>query len=130
MLSNLVTAADKGQINYSICVRQPGGSLAAELREKGVQVFEPAQYFGFWSMFKSVSFLQQVCRENQIRIIHAHMADAAFLGWLAARKLNLPLIISHHGHDILLKCNPACRFVYYILLNMAVRYRVFLHIWR
>ncbi len=122
MVSNLVAAADKVQINYSICVRQPGGSLAAELRQQGVQVFEPKQYFGFWSMFQSASFLKQVCRENQIRIIHAHMADAAFLGWLAARKLNLPLVISHHGHDILLKCNPACRFVYYILLNLAVRY--------
>ena len=122
MVSNLVSAADKAQINYSICVRQPGGSLAAELRQQGVQVFEPKQYFGFWSMFQSASFLKQVCRENQISIIHAHMADASFLGWLVARKLNLPLVISHHGHDILLKCSPACRFIYYILLNLAARY--------
>ena len=92
MLSNLVTAADKGQINYCICVRQPGGSLVAELRQQGVLVFEPTQYFGFRSMFQSVSFLKQVCGENQIRIIHAHMADAAFLGWLVAWKLNLPLV--------------------------------------
>ena len=123
MVSNLVSAAGNDRINHSICV--PTAWLlpwAAELREKGVQVYEPTQYFGFWSMFQSRSFLKQVCQENQIRIIHAHMADAAFLGWLTARELNLPLVISHHGHDILLKCNLACRFVYYILLNLAARY--------
>jgi len=122
MVSNLVTAADKSQINYSICVRQPGGSLAAELREQGVDVVEPLQYFGFRSMRQSVIFLKQVCSENQIHIIHAHMADAAFLGWLVARKLNLPLVISHHGDDILLESNSVCRFVYFVLLNLAVRY--------
>ena len=122
MVSNLVAAADKGVIHYSVCVRQPGGSLAAELREQGVKVAEPLRYFGFWSLRESFFFLKQVCIENQIHIIHAHMADAAFLGWLVARKLNLPLVISHHGHDILLKCNPACRLVYFVLLSLAARY--------
>jgi glycosyltransferase involved in cell wall biosynthesis len=121
MVGNLVTAADKSQINYSVCVRQPGDSLAAELGEQGIDVAGPSQYFGFRSMRQSVSFLKQICIENQIHVIHAHMADAAFLGWLVARKLGLPLVISHHGHEIL-ECNPVCRFVYFVLLNLAVRY--------
>lgn len=121
MVANLVTARDKSQINYSVCVRQPGGSLVAELCEQGIDVAEPAQYFGFRSMRESVRYLKQVCIEKQIHIIHAHMADAAFLGWLVARKLGLPLVISHHGHEIL-ECNPVCRFVYFVLLNLAVRY--------
>ena len=50
------------------------------------------------------------------------MADAACLGWLVARNLRLPLVISHHGHDILLKCNPVCRCVYFVLLSFAARY--------
>ena len=121
MVANLVTARDKSQINYSVCVRQPGGSLVAELCEQGIDVAEPAQYFGFRSMRQSVRYLKQICIEKQIHVIHAHMADAAFLGYLVARKLRLPLVVSHHGLEIL-ECNPVCRFVYYVLLNLAVRY--------
>ena len=122
MVSNLVAAADNSGIEYSVAVRQPGSSLAAEMRAQGITVAEPPRYFGFRSMHHSLEFLRQVCRENQIQLIHAHLADAAFLGWMVARKLKLPLVISHHGDDILLKCNPVCRFVYFVLLNLAVRY--------
>ena len=64
MVGNLVTATDNSQINYSICVRQPGGSLAAELGEQGIDVAEPSQYFGFRSMRQSVSFLKLSCGIN------------------------------------------------------------------
>lgn len=122
MVSNLVTANRKSHVQYIVCVRQPGGALVKTLQRQGVSVIEPPQYFGFRRLFQSVDFLRNVCADNQIHLIHAHMADAAFLGWLVARKLNLPLVISHHGHDILLKCNAICRLVYFVLLNLAVRY--------
>ncbi|HHO59165.1 MAG TPA: glycosyltransferase family 1 protein, partial [Thiotrichales bacterium] len=88
----------------------------------GITVVEPAQYDGFRRIKRFVDFLMQTCREHQVDIIHAHMADAAFLGWLVARKSGRPLVISHHGQDILLKCNRLCRFVYFLLLNLAARY--------
>jgi glycosyltransferase involved in cell wall biosynthesis len=122
VVRNLVTAENKDQPNYYVCVRQPGGSLAVELREQGISVLEPPRYYGFRSIRQSFFFLKQQCVENRVQIIHAHMADAAFLGWLVARKLKLPLIISHHGQDVLLKCNPVCRLVYYVLLQLAARY--------
>ncbi len=122
MVSNLVTAASNGQVNYFVCVRQPGGALVSSLREQGICVVEPPQYYGFKSVLKSVKFLKRVCRENDIQLIHAHMADATFLGWLVARHLQLPLVISHHGDDILLNCHIVCRSIYYILLNFSVRY--------
>ena len=122
MVSNLVTANCNSHVQYFVCVRQPGGALVKSLRQTGISVIEPPQYFGFRRMFQSVYFIRKVCADNQICIIHAHMADAAFLGWLVAKKLKLPLLISHHGHDILLKCNIICRLVYYILLNQAGRF--------
>ena len=122
MVSNLVTANSSSQFEYVICVRQPGGALTESLRQQGITVVEPPQYFGFRRLRQSVNFIQQACEHNQVCLIHAHMADAAFLGWLVARKIHLPLLISHHGHDILLKCNIVCRLVYYILLNMAGRF--------
>ena len=122
MVSNLVTANRNSHVQYFVCVRQPGGALVKSLRQTGISVIEPPQYFGFRRMFQSVNFIRNVCADNQICLIHAHMADSAFLGWLTARKLNIPLVISHHGHDILLKCNVFCRSVYYVLLNLAARY--------
>lgn len=121
MVSNLVTVAGESRIDYSVCIRQPGGALAAELSGRGIDVAEPPGYFGFRLLRRSVGFLEQVCIDRQVQIIHAHMADAAFLGWVVARKLDLPLIISHHGHDIL-ECNAVCRFVYFVLMIFAVRY--------
>lgn len=121
MVANLVSATDAGPVNYSICVRQPGSQLANDLRARGVEVMEPARYFGFRSTRKSFFFIRQQCIDHRIQVIHAHLADAAILGWLVARKLNLPLVISHHGQDILPTCSPFCRFVYCLLLMLAAR---------
>jgi glycosyltransferase involved in cell wall biosynthesis len=121
VVSNLVGSHGSGA-SYCVCARQPGGPLAAELREQGITVLEPSKYYGFRSILRSFVFLKQCCIDNRIDIIHAHMADAACLGWLVARHLKMPLIISHHGHDILLKCNLVCRAVYFALLSFAVRY--------
>ncbi len=122
MVSNLVSANHKSPINYCVCIRQPDGPLVAQLREQGVAVLTPLKYYGFRSILRSFFFLKQQCIDNRISIIHAHMADAACLGWLVARNLKLPLVISHHGHDILLNCNPVCRWVYSVLLYFAARY--------
>jgi len=122
MVKNLVTSMNKTEADYTVCLRQPGGSLVAELRDQGIKVYQPSRYFGFASSLHMVRFLRQVCVDNKIQIVHAHMADAAFLGWLVARKLKLPLIISHHGFDILVKCNHVCRAIYFILLNLSARY--------
>lgn len=122
MVSNLVCANPGGQITYSVCMRQPDGPLVAPLRERGVEVLTPPQYYGFRSFLRSFFFLKQQCIDNRIDLVHAHMADAASLGWLVARHLKLPLVISHHGDDILLKCNPVCRWVYFVLLFFAARY--------
>ena len=122
MVSNLLTAVSSNQVEYMVFTRQPDGSLANRLRQRGICIFEPPQYYGFRDYRKSLKYLEKIIRTNRIEVIHAHMADAAFLGWRVARKSNIPLIISHHGDDILLKCGLLCRSIYYILLNFSARF--------
>ena len=50
------------------------------------------------------------------------MADAAFPGWLAARRMSLPLIITHHGYAIVPPCHLACRSAFRLLLGLASRH--------
>ena len=121
MVSNLVSGASSG-VNYCVCVRKPGGGLAVDLRARGVDVLEPNRYYGFRSILQTFFFVKQCCIEQKADVLHAHMADAASLGWLVARHLKMPLVVTHHGHDILLQCNPVCRTVYHVLLSLAARY--------
>ena len=87
-------------------------------------VFVPDGYYGMLATRRSLRFIERIIESESIDIVHAHMADAAFLGWLAARKRRLPLVITHHGPDILPDCDGGffCRSIYAILLGFAARY--------
>lgn len=122
MVLNLVTASDAENVRYVVCARAPGGALEEVLEERGIPVFTPSRYFGGLAIRRSVQFLEQVIENGAIDLVHAHMADAAFLGWRLARRRALPLVITHHGHDILPKCGRVCRLVYLVLLAAAARY--------
>ena len=119
---NLVTSAG-GRARHVVCARD-GGPLQRDLEERGVPVFVPDRYYGISATRRSLRFIDRIIESESVDIVHAHMADAAFLGWLAARKRWLPLVITHHGPDILPDCGGGffCRIVYTILLGLAARY--------
>lgn len=119
---NLATAPEDGDVRHRVCAREPGGALQTDLEARGVPVFAPERYYGARETRRSLAFLRRIVREQSIDVIHAHMADAAFLGWRIARELSLPLIITHHGHDLLPRCGRLCRAVYWLLLAAAARY--------
>jgi glycosyltransferase involved in cell wall biosynthesis len=123
VLFNLVTST-AGRARHVVCARAPGGALQAELEARGVRVFAPDRYHGALGTRHSLRFVDQVLENEAIHLVHAHMADCAFLGGLAAARRRLPLVITHHGQDILPGCNGsiACRFGYAILLALAARY--------
>jgi glycosyltransferase involved in cell wall biosynthesis len=124
MVFNLVTSSAAGQARHFVCVREPGGALQPALERRGIPVFAPDRYHNARSTRVSLRFIDRIIGNEAIDIVHAHMADAAFLAWLAARKRRLPLVITHHGHDILPACNGSilCRTVYAVLLGLAARY--------
>jgi glycosyltransferase involved in cell wall biosynthesis len=120
---NLVTSGGGGT-RHVVSARDPGGPLLKALAERGIPVFVPDRYYGALATRKSLRFLDKVIEGEAIDIVHAHMADAAFLGWLAARKHRLPLVITHHGHDVLPGCGGGffCRMVYSVLLAFAAHH--------
>ena len=121
---NLVTAASGGAAQHVVCVRQPGGPLEGPLKDHGIPVFAPRRYYGALGFRRSLKFIEWVIDNQSIDIIHAHMADAAFLGWLAAMKSTLPLVITHHGYDIVPRCGFACSAAHTIVLAVAARYAI------
>jgi glycosyltransferase involved in cell wall biosynthesis len=123
VVANLVASAGS-RARHVVCVRHPGGPLQRTLEERGVPVFSPDSYYGARATRRSLRFIDRIIEREAIDLVHAHMADAAFLGWLAAKKRRLPLVITHHGHDILPACGGGvlCRIVYAVLLGFAARY--------
>lgn len=124
MVFNLVASSVPGRAQHVVCTREPGGALQSALEQRGVPVFVADRYHGALASRRSLRFIDRVIENEAIDLVHAHMADAAFLGWLAARKRRLPLVITHHGRDILPACGGSvlCRAVYAALLGFAARY--------
>lgn len=120
---NLVTSGGGGA-RHVVGAREPGGPLQRALEERGIPVRVPDRYYGALATRQSLRFLDRIIEGEAIDVVHAHMADAAFLGWLAARKHRLPLVITHHGQDILPGCGGGflCRTVYSVLLALAARH--------
>jgi glycosyltransferase involved in cell wall biosynthesis len=119
---NLATATGESTVQHIVCAREPGGALQADLEAHGVPVYAPDRYHGARETRRSLQFLERILQEQSIDLVHAHMADAAFLGWRLARKHALPLIITHHGHDLLPRCGRLCRLVYLLVLAAAAHY--------
>lgn len=120
---NLVTSGGGGA-RHVVGAREPGGPLQRALEERGIPVLVPHRYHGALATRQSLRFLDRIIEGEAIDVVHAHMADAAFLGWLAARRHRLPLVITHHGHDILPGCGGGflCRAVYSVLLALAAHH--------
>jgi glycosyltransferase involved in cell wall biosynthesis len=119
---NLATAPDGEEVRHAICAREPKGPLQAELEQRGIPVYVPERYYGARETRRSLRFVEGVAQREAIDVVHAHMADAAFLGWRLARVRSLPLVITHHGHDLLPSCGLLCRLVYQALLTGAAHY--------
>lgn len=124
MVFNLVASSVAGQVQHVIYARDPGGALQPAFEKRGVSVFVADRYHGALASRHSLRLIDRIIEKEAIDLVHAHLADAAFLGWLAARKRRLPLVITHHGHDILPDCGGGilCRAVYAVLLGFAARY--------
>jgi glycosyltransferase involved in cell wall biosynthesis len=120
---NMLTSG-AGAPDQAVCVREPGGALQPELQAHGVRVFAPDRYYGAAATRRSLQFIDEIMERERIDLVHAHMADAAFLGWRAAVRHRVPLIITCHGPDILPNCGGGwlCRAVYGLLLAAAARY--------
>ena len=86
MLFNLVASSVNGDMQYVVCTREPGGQMQPDFQSCGIPVFSPSRYYGASQTRDILHFLDQIIEKEATDLVHAHMADAAFLGWLAARR--------------------------------------------
>jgi len=120
---NLVTCGNRQeQVEHSVCVRQPNGPLRPRLQQCSIPVFAPERYYGMISIIRMLGFIDRLIEDQGFDVIHAHLADAALLGWYVARKNSLPLLITHHGNHLLPDCGALCRRFFLSGLKIAANY--------
>ena len=119
---NLVTSTGPSFVQHIVYAREPGGPLQSALEKCGIPIYVADQYYGALATKRSLKFIDQVIEKEAVDVVHAHMTDSAILGWLAARRRELPLVTTHHGHKILPVCSLICRAVYFVCLFFAARY--------
>lgn len=78
----------------------PGGWLPGQLRAAGVPTLEKRMH-GIRSFVTAVG-LARLVREHKIDVIHTHLTRATYLGFLAGRMAQLPVVSSVHvlTHDV------------------------------
>jgi len=119
-----LATGDKNPSNrHVVCAWKRGGPLKEDLEKMGIPVFEPKNSSHSLKTFKRViRYLGSIIESEKIDIIHAHMADAAFWGSIAASKYSLPVLITHHGNQLVPKGTFTFRLLSNILLFFTTRY--------
>lgn len=80
------------------CVSPYESAVTAMLREQGSPVY--VTHMDDDPPWRSVQFLTELIRHQQIDLIHAHMPKAQVLGGLAGCLTGTPVVMTIHGMDI------------------------------
>ncbi len=89
----------KSEFSYSICCLMRKGSMAEEIENYGVPVYE----LGFRRRYtiQTILKLKRLLKEKQITILHTHLFEPGFIGRIAAWLAGTPVIITHeHGKTL------------------------------
>ncbi|HRK61013.1 MAG TPA: lipopolysaccharide heptosyltransferase II [Candidatus Omnitrophota bacterium] len=79
-------------------VMSSGGALVAELSKMGVPHYELPVHKKSLSSLSLVSKIVEIIRRERIDAVHARSRVPAWLGWIAARRANVPFITTCHGY--------------------------------
>ncbi len=79
-------------------VMSSGGALVAELSKMGVPHYELPVHKKSLSSLSLVPKIVEIIRRERIDAVHARSRVPAWLGWLAARRANVPFITTCHGY--------------------------------
>ena len=115
---------DKNPSNrHIVCAWKRGGPLKDDLEEKSVSVFVPEDHSHSIKKIKRVNkYLDKIIQSQKIDVIHAHMADAAFWGSLCSTRHSIPLLITHHGNDLVPKTPLYFKILSQLLLSVTARF--------
>jgi len=79
-------------------VMSSGGSLVAELSKIGVPHYQLPVHKKSLSSLALVPKIVEIIRRERIDAVHGRSRIPAWLGWLAARRANVPFITTCHGY--------------------------------
>jgi len=95
----LETAArlDRQRFTPLVAALDGRGEYAEKIRDLGVSVFDLGAYRR--TDLPVIWRLRKTLRENNIRLVHAHLIHASVVGCLAARPLGIPVVTTAHIVD-------------------------------
>jgi glycosyltransferase involved in cell wall biosynthesis len=95
---SLAKGLDRSKFRPVICCLNDEGIFAGELKKDGIEVFAIKKAKGL--DFSVVPKLVKIIRENNIRIVHAHLWGANFWGRFAAKAAKVPVVVTEHNVDV------------------------------
>lgn len=94
---NLVTGLPKEEFIPTVCALE-GGPLIQVLKERGIDTFIINKKYPF--DFGFLLFLINLIKKRGIQLIHTNLLVSSIYGWIAAKLLKLPVVITIHGENI------------------------------
>ncbi len=79
-------------------VMSSGGALVAELSKMGVAHYEFPIHKKSLSSLSLIPKIVEIIRRERIDAVHARSRIPGWLGWIAARRANVPFITTCHGY--------------------------------
>ncbi len=83
---------------HQASVMSSGGALVAELSKMGVAHYQFPVHKKSLSSLALVPKIVEIIRRERIDAVHARSRIPGWLGWLAARRANVPFITTCHGY--------------------------------
>jgi len=97
----LATWDQNSSNRHIVCAWKRGGPLKKDFEEKSIPVFVPEDNsHSIKKILCVLKYLDSVIESQKIDVIHAHMADGAFWGSLASTRHSIPMLITHHGNNL------------------------------
>lgn len=105
-IETIVTHADRGEFEVSVCVRTEEHNIAEPEFPDGTRYrLLPGNSRG--DVLQTAWKLRRILREWEIDILHAHHFDQGVIGWLATRGTKTRLVIGRHYSDAIYRSGNA-----------------------
>lgn len=118
-----LAAGDQNPSNrHIVCAWKRGGPLKEDFDEQSVPVFVPEDNsHSLKKMRRVLDYLDAIIESQKIDIIHAHMADGAFWGSLASCRHSIPMLITHHGNNLVPQTPLYFKYLSQLVLLITTR---------
>lgn len=119
----LATGDQNSSNRHIVCAWKRGGPLKKDFDEQAIPVFVPGDNSHSLKKIRRVlKYLDSIIESQNIDIIHAHMADGAFWGSLASFRHSIPMLITHHGNNLVPQTPLYFKYLSQLVLLFTARF--------